>query len=130
MLVCAIYTLALYDPTLKRLIPKRCQIQSREQKSLCRLTIPTRIQARWAKHHNLPQQNCYQYRLDSVLEAANSSANEFRKSWAFLHPRLPSDELFSLFKDSGFSPDDIAGRLAFVRHVLKRYKAEQVFPRL
>ena len=94
------------------------------------LSIPKRIQARWAKYHNLPQNKYYKYRLGPVLKTANSSVNEFRKFWAFLHPRLPTDELFSLFKDSGFSPYETAGRLAFVRHVLKRYKAEQVFPRL
>ena len=94
-----------------------------------RLYIPRRIQARWVKHHNLPQTKLYSYRFDSILETAKVNANEFRKFWFFLHPTLPADEIFSLFIDSGFSPKrgDTTGKLAFVRKVLQ-YKNEQVFP--
>ena len=94
-----------------------------------RLYIPRRIQARWVKHHNLPQRKLYSYRFDSILETAKVNANEFRKFWAFLHPTLPADEIFSLFNDSGFSPKrgETTGKLAFVKKVLQ-YKKEQVFP--
>ena len=92
-----------------------------------KLYIPKRIIARWAKHHNLPQRKVYAYQLTSVLETAKVSAEEFRKCWRFVRCRLPADELFSLFKDSGFSSNryEETGKLAFVRNVLQ-YKDEQV----
>ena len=62
------------------------------------------------------------------LQRANVSENEFKSCWFYLHPRLSDDELFSLFKDSGFSPRDheVTG-IAFVRAVLQRYKDAKVF---
>ena len=89
--------------------------------------MPKRIKARWAKHHNLPPRTDYQYAILPSLQSANVSEKEFKKNWAYVHPRLSNDELFSLFKDSGFSPDEITGRLAFVLAVLQRYKDAKVF---
>ena len=93
------------------------------------MRIPTRIQARWAKHHNLPQQICYKYTMTSSLEKAKVSRADFKACWTYVHPRLSEDALFSLFKDSGFSTTahDITGRLAFVRNVLQQYEDPKVF---
>ena len=104
---------------------KRCQKQ--EKIGSFQLFMPKRIKARWAKHHNLPPRTYYQYAILPSLQRANVSEKEFKKSWAYVHPRLTNDELFSLFKDSGFSPDEITGRLAFVLAVLQRYKDAKVF---
>ena len=61
------------------------------------------------------------------LQKANVSEKEFKSCWFYLHPRLSDDELFSLFKDSGFSHGEITGRSAFVRTVLQRCKDIKVF---
>ena len=94
-----------------------------------KIQIPRRIQARWAKHHNLPQQICYKYKINSSLEKAKVSRADFKACWTYVHPRLSEDALFSLFKDSGFSTTahDITGRLAFVRNVLQQYEDPKVF---
>ena len=92
--------------------------------------LPASIQAKFAKYHNLPTQVRYTYTLSGLIfESAKVSAEYFRKCWIHLHPLLSDDELFSLFKDSGFSPRpyERAGRLVFVRNVLQQYKAATVF---
>ena len=66
-----------------------------------------------------------------MLKKARISVKQFKKSWAHVQHTLSDDELFSLFKDSGFSPrrdHGIAGRLTFVRNVFQQYKnAKKVF---
>ena len=92
--------------------------------------LPARIQAKFAKYHNLPTQVRYTYMLSGLIfESAKVSTEYFRKCWIHLHPLLSDDELFSLFKDSGFSPRpyERAGRLVFVRNVLQQYKAATVY---
>ena len=91
--------------------------------------LPASIQAKFAKYHNLPTQVRYTYTLSGLIfESAKVSAEYFRKCWIHLHPLLSDDELFSLFKDSGFSPRPYAkiGRLAFVTKVLQKYKVALV----
>ena len=95
-----------------------------------KICLPSRIQARFAKHHNLPTQDSYHYKLPGeILGREKVSAGHFRKCWLYLHPRLSDDDLFSLFKDSGFSPrpHERGGRLVFVRNVLQQYKAATVY---
>ena len=92
-----------------------------------RIAIPRRINAKFAKHNNLPTQDAYQYYIPGlILQRAKTSEEEFKRCWLYLHPVLTDDELFSLFKDSGFSPRAKYGRLEFVRSVLKKYKDAKV----
>ena len=92
--------------------------------------MPKRIRVRWVQHHNLPQQDRYQYRMNSILAKAKVCAEEFKQCWfhvrSYVYPKLSDDELFYLFKDFGVSPRG-HGRLTFVRNVLKQYKDAQVF---
>ena len=88
------------------------------------IIVPTWIKARWAELHKLRPQQQYKYTIHPILQRANISAEEFKKCWFSLERRLSNDELFSLFKDSGFSPShgEVNGRLSFVKMVLQRYK--------
>ena len=93
-----------------------------------RISVPKRIRVRWVQHHNLPQQDRYQYRMNSSLAKAKVCAEEFFTQWAYVRARLSDDKLFSLF-NFGFSPreHDVTRRLAFVRTVLQRYTDAKVF---
>ena len=108
--------------------PFQTRSKEREKTSFV-LFIPKRIEARWAKHHKLPQQTSYSYTLASVLEREKVSTSEFRKCWTLLNATLSADDLFSLLKDSGFSPrfGEHTGRLTFVRNALQRYNDGKVF---
>ena len=90
--------------------------------------MPKRIAVRYAQHFKLPQLDRYRYDMTSSITKAKICTAEFKIRWEYLHPRLSDDELFSLFKDSGFSPRDheVTG-IAFVRAVLQRYKDVEVF---
>ena len=90
-----------------------------------KIIVAKRIETRWAEYYNLPQRVNYEYVIAApILQRANVSAEEFKKCWFSLQRRLSNDELFSLFKDSGFSPShgEVNGRLSFVKMVLQRCK--------
>ena len=88
------------------------------------IMVPHRIRLRWRKYNNLSPVGRRQYTLSRVLKMAKISAEEFKKSWSYVHPRLSDDDLFSLFKDSGFSPTraELSRRVAFARNVTQQYK--------
>ena len=102
------------------------RMQSQEMATV-EICVPMRIKARWTELHKLPPQGQYKYTITPILQRANVSAEEFIRCWRHLQLRLSNDELFSLFTDSGFSPNRRNGRSAFVRNVLKRYKSVKVF---
>ena len=94
------------------------------------LYIPMRINARWAKYHNLLHRDVYKYDITTIVKKANIRVDEFKKCWFYVKSRLSDDELFSLFKDSGFSPkglQEMSSRLDFVKNVVQRYKDTMVF---
>ena len=94
------------------------------------IEVPKRIKARWVKLHKLKQWQRCRYDMSYTLKNSNVSAEEFKKRWGSLQRRLSNDELFALFKDSGFTPSDGNGRLAFVRKVFKQCKDTKVFLRV
>ena len=93
-----------------------------------RFIVPKRIAVRYAQHFKLPRLDLYRYDMTSSITKAKVCTAEFKIRWAYMRARLSDDELFSLFKDSGFSPRDheVTG-IAFVRAVLQRYKDVKVF---
>ena len=93
-----------------------------------RFIVPKRIAVRYAQHFKLPRLDLYRYDMTSSITKAKVCTAEFKIRWAYMRARLSDDELFSLFKDSGFSPRDheVTG-IAFVRAVLQRYKDAKVF---
>ena len=95
-----------------------------------KIIVAKRIETRWAEYYNLPQRVNYEYVIAApILQRANVSAEEFKKCWFSLLRGLSNDELFSLFKDSGFTPShgEVADRLTFVRMVLQRCNGVKVF---
>lgn len=89
------------------------------------ISCPERIASRWSKHYNVSTVTYRrQYNLTRVFETGKISAEKFKKSWAYVHPRLSDDELFCLFKDSGFSPKrtEMLSRAVFARNVIQQYK--------
>ena len=116
-------------------VPTQEQPVERKMRKMCQVEIevPNRIKARWVKLHKLKQGQRCRYDMCATLKTSNISAEEFKKCWFSLQRRLSNDELFSLFKDSGFSPshgDINNGRSAFVRKVLKQCKDTKVFLRV
>ena len=107
------------------------QIQERtvgQEMGRIKVIVPKRIGVRWAQHHNLPQLDHHGYDMMPSITNAKVCTGMFKICWNYLRVRLSDDELFSLFKDSGFSPRDrkVIG-IAFVRSVLQRYKDAKVF---
>ena len=86
------------------------------------IEVPKRIKARWVKLHKLKQWQRCRYDMSYTLKNSNVSAEEFKKRWGSLQRRLSNDELFALFKDSGFSPHQVTGKVPFVKMVLQLYK--------
>ena len=85
--------------------------------------VAKRIEKRWVEYCNLPQRVNYEYMIAApILQRANVSAEQFKKCWFSLLRGLSNDELFSLFKDSGFSPHQVTGKVPFVKMVLQLYK--------
>ena len=89
-----------------------------------KIRVPKRIELRWRKYYNVPPVYRRSYNLTRALKMGEISAEKFKKSWIYVHPRLSTDDLFSLFKDSGFSPnhEEIAGRIVFARNVMQQYE--------
>ena len=109
--------------TAKKLTPKKPT--AKNPKRRVKIYFPERIESRWRKYYNIPPVAYRrEYNLARVFETGEISAEKFKKSWAYVHPRLSDDELFSLFKDSGFSPKrtEMLSRAVFARNVIQQYK--------
>ena len=64
--------------------------------------MPQRIVTRWGKHVKNEQKTLFEYRIHTALKRANVSADEFKKCWAFVAPRLSEGEIFNLLNRGGF----------------------------
>ena len=81
------------------------------------LCLPTRISQRWCKSNYTG----LRFYIAKALVIANISWEEFKKSWRLVHPMIPEEELFCLFKKAFGSRNNVPGRVAFIKDIMRRY---------
>ena len=92
------------------------------------LMMPQRIVSRWGKHVGKKHQNRFKYNISPALMRTNVSVNDFQKCWAFVAPCMSDEELFHLFKRTGFDQPNmglygnINGKMNFIKEIMRRFQ--------
>ena len=85
-----------------------------------RMKVPKRIKQIWCKSVG---NGSYWIHLTQALAMADVSADEFRKCWQVVQLRIPRKEFFRLFKKAFGQNFNLPCRVAFVKDMVRRYKA-------
>ena len=83
------------------------------------LYMPRRIQQKWIKSYGKKRS----FGLTKALKMSSITAQDFTKCWKVAEPYIPDKELYSLFVKGFAVPDNLAGKVNFIKDILRRYKA-------
>ena len=63
------------------------------------------------------------FRINKAIELANITMIQFQQGWKIMKRRIPDKELYDMLEKAFRSPNNLAGRVVFVKEIMRRWKA-------